>query len=92
MPEAFAFRDLPERPGLATAESLSAFMAYRPDKTHTDANRNLVSNIHPRWLKPQAAADRILSPGGADDGAANQLVQTEGAIAGGSRHHLKFQI
>jgi ethanolamine ammonia-lyase small subunit len=50
-----------ERPGLATAESLSAYMAYQPDKTHTDANRNLISNIHARGLKPQAAADRILN-------------------------------
>jgi ethanolamine ammonia-lyase small subunit len=50
-----------ERPGLATAESLSAYMAYRPAKTHTDANRNLISNIHSRGLKPQAAADRILN-------------------------------
>ena len=49
-----------ERPGLATAESLSAYMAYRPDKSHTDANRNLVSNIHARGLKPQAAAERTL--------------------------------
>jgi ethanolamine ammonia-lyase small subunit len=50
-----------ERPGLATAESLSAYMAYRPNKTHTDANRNLISNIHARGLIPQAAADRILN-------------------------------
>ena len=50
-----------ERPGLATAESLSAYMAYRPDKTHTDANRNLISNIHSRGLNPRAAADRILN-------------------------------
>src|SRR5271169_5627603 len=50
-----------ERPGLATAESLSAYMAYRPAKTHTDANRNLISNIHSRGLNPQAAADRILN-------------------------------
>jgi len=50
-----------ERPGLATAESLSAYMAYQPDKTHTDANRNLISNIHSRGLKSQAAADRILN-------------------------------
>src|SRR5262249_19632019 len=32
-----------ERPGLATAESLSAYLAYRPNKTHTDADRNLIS-------------------------------------------------
>jgi ethanolamine ammonia-lyase small subunit len=29
--------------------------------THTDANRNLISNIHSRGLTPQAAADRILN-------------------------------
>jgi ethanolamine ammonia-lyase small subunit len=50
-----------ERPGLATAESLSAYMAYRPRVAHTDANRNLISNIHARGLRPQTAADRILS-------------------------------
>jgi ethanolamine ammonia-lyase small subunit len=50
-----------ERPGLATAESLSAYMAYHPGQTHTDANRNLISNIHSRGLKPQLAADRILN-------------------------------
>ena len=49
-----------ERPGLAAADSLSAYMAYRPDSTHTDANRNLVSNIHARGLSPENAADRIL--------------------------------
>jgi ethanolamine ammonia-lyase small subunit len=49
-----------ERPGLATADSLSAYMAYRPDSTHSDANRNLVSNIHARGLGPEDAADRIL--------------------------------
>jgi len=50
-----------ERPGLATAESLSAYMAYEPRMDHTDANRNLISNIHARGLKPQPAADRILN-------------------------------
>ena len=50
-----------ERPGLATAESLSAYMAYRPDQTHTDANRNLISNIHARGLSPRVAADRIVN-------------------------------
>jgi ethanolamine ammonia-lyase small subunit len=49
-----------ERPGLATAESLSAYMAYRPHAAHTDANRNLISNIHVRGVRPQAAAARIL--------------------------------
>jgi ethanolamine ammonia-lyase small subunit len=50
-----------ERPGLATAESLSAYMAYRPSTGQTDANRNLISNIHSRGLSPQIAADRILN-------------------------------
>ena len=49
-----------ERPGLATAESLSAYMAYRPRPGHSDADRNLVSNIHRRGLRPADAADRIL--------------------------------
>jgi ethanolamine ammonia-lyase small subunit len=53
-----------ERPGLATAESLSAYMAYRPGNTHADANRNLISNIHSRGLNPQVAADRILNLAG----------------------------
>lgn len=50
-----------ERPGLTTAESLSAYMAYQPCDSHTDANRNLISNIHARGLNPQEAARRILS-------------------------------
>lgn len=49
-----------ERPGLATADSLSAYMAYRPNATHTDANRNLVSNIHARGLSADDAVCRIL--------------------------------
>ena len=49
-----------ERPGLATAESLSAYMAYHPCQTHSDANRNLISNIHARGVSPQDAAHRIL--------------------------------
>jgi ethanolamine ammonia-lyase small subunit len=50
-----------ERPGLTTAESLSAYMAYKPNPSHTDANRNLVSNIHSRGLRAPEAAARILS-------------------------------
>ena len=44
-----------ERPGLATAESLSAYMAYEPRATHSDANRNLISNIHARGLSAEDA-------------------------------------
>jgi ethanolamine ammonia-lyase small subunit len=50
-----------ERPGLATAESLSAYLAYRPRPGHTDAQRNLISNIHARGVTPQAAAPRVLA-------------------------------
>jgi len=48
-----------ERPGLATAESLSAYMAYRPRAGHDDARRNLISNIHARGILPDQAAHRI---------------------------------
>jgi len=50
-----------ERPGLATAESLSAYMAFRPRQGHTDANRNLISNIHVRGVSPAVAATRIIN-------------------------------
>jgi len=50
-----------ERPGLATAESLSAYMAYRPKASDTDANRNLISNIHARGVSTEHAAQRILN-------------------------------
>ena len=50
-----------ERPGLTTAESLSAYMAYRPCNSHTDADRNLISNIHLRGLNPPEAAVSILN-------------------------------
>jgi ethanolamine ammonia-lyase small subunit len=50
-----------ERPGLATAESLSAYMAFRPRAGHTDAHRNLISNIHARGVRPEEAAPRILA-------------------------------
>lgn len=50
-----------ERPGLATAESLSAYLAYKPVRTHSDAQRNLISNIHRRGVNPQDAATRILN-------------------------------
>jgi ethanolamine ammonia-lyase small subunit len=50
-----------ERPGLATAESLSAYMAYRPNRAHSDADRNLISNIHARGTDSKAAATHILT-------------------------------
>jgi ethanolamine ammonia-lyase small subunit len=48
-----------ERPGLATAASLSAYMGYCPRPGHTDADRNLISNIHGRGIGIEEAADRI---------------------------------
>jgi ethanolamine ammonia-lyase small subunit len=50
-----------ERPGLATAESLSAYLAYRPRLGHTDAQRNLISNIHARGVDFAQAARRIIA-------------------------------
>lgn len=50
-----------ERPGLATAESLSAYMSYRPKDGDHDANRNLISNIHQRGVGVEAAANRIIN-------------------------------
>jgi len=50
-----------ERPGLATAESLSAYMAYQPKVADSDANRNLISNVHARGVSPELAARRILN-------------------------------
>src|SRR5215468_10669334 len=50
-----------ERPGLATAESLSAYMAYCPRSGHTDANRNLLSNIHAAGVGLDEAARRIIA-------------------------------
>jgi ethanolamine ammonia-lyase small subunit len=49
-----------ERPGLATAESLSAYMAYQPRLGHNDSNRNLISNIHSRGVSTETAATRII--------------------------------
>jgi ethanolamine ammonia-lyase small subunit len=66
-----------ERPGLATAESLSAYMGYRPRRTHTDADRNLISNIHARGANPEDAAMRVLN-------LAAQMMQT-----GSSGHSLR---
>jgi ethanolamine ammonia-lyase small subunit len=50
-----------ERPGLATAESLSSYLAHRPRPGDTDARRNLISNIHARGVPALLAARRILA-------------------------------
>jgi ethanolamine ammonia-lyase small subunit len=64
-----------ERPGLATAESLSAYMAYRPKNGDHDANRNLISNIHGRGVSVEAAARRIVNL------AAQMMQQQVGGVA-----------
>ena len=64
-----------ERPGLATAESLSAYMAYRPRAGHTDAQRNLISNIHRRGVGSVEAGRRIL------DLVAQMIERKESGIA-----------
>ena len=50
-----------ERPGLAAADSLSAYLAFRPRPGHSDANRNLISNIHSRGVDTEQAVRRIIS-------------------------------
>lgn len=50
-----------ERPGLATAEGLSAYMAYRPRPGDTDVRRNLISNIHARGVSHADAVRRVLA-------------------------------
>lgn len=50
-----------ERPGLQTAESLSAYLAFRPTTGHTDAQRNVVSNIHATGTPLARAAERIVA-------------------------------
>jgi ethanolamine ammonia-lyase small subunit len=64
-----------ERPGLATAESLSAYLAYRPRPGHTDAQRNLISNIHARGVSHGEAARRVLA-------LAGQMMQARGSGVG----------
>jgi ethanolamine ammonia-lyase small subunit len=50
-----------ERPGMATAESLSAYLAYRPRAHHNDAHRNLISNIHARGVSIDEACTRVIA-------------------------------
>jgi ethanolamine ammonia-lyase small subunit len=50
-----------ERPGLATAVSLSAYMAFRPSSGQNDAHRNLISNIHADGVPADLAVRRIIA-------------------------------
>jgi ethanolamine ammonia-lyase small subunit len=49
-----------ERPGLSTAESLSAYMAFQPRVGRNDSHRNLISNIHAEGVSAEASASRII--------------------------------
>ncbi len=48
-----------ERPGLATAESLSAYMGFQPRRGKTDADRAVISNIHRQGTPPEEAGELI---------------------------------
>lgn len=48
-----------ERPGLGRADSLSAYLGYRPRPDSTDANREVISNIFAAGLPPAIAAEEI---------------------------------
>jgi len=77
-----------ERPGLATAESLSAYLAYRPRPGHTDADRNLVSNIHGRGVSPAEATRRIAALAAAMTQARTSGVSVKEALPGPERAAL----
>ena len=48
-----------ERPGLITAQSMSAYMAYHAEKNMPEARRNVVSNIHREGTNPAEAGAHI---------------------------------
>ena len=49
-----------ERPGLSAADSMSAYLTWRPGPTTSDADRNCISNIRPDGLPAPAAAHKVL--------------------------------
>jgi ethanolamine ammonia-lyase small subunit len=48
-----------ERPGLATAESLSAYVIYRPNRRSLEPDRTVLSNIHRGGVPPPVAARQL---------------------------------
>jgi ethanolamine ammonia-lyase small subunit len=44
-----------ERPGLVTADSMSAYMIYKPNKNTVEADRTMISNIHKGGTPPAEA-------------------------------------
>jgi ethanolamine ammonia-lyase small subunit len=57
---ALAVHLIGERPGLTTAESLGAYLTYRPSTRTTDADRKCISNVHTRGLAPDEAGAAIV--------------------------------
>ena len=50
---------LGERPGLGTGDGLSAYLVHAPRVGRTDADRNMMSNIHARGTPPDEAGRRL---------------------------------
>lgn len=49
-----------ERPGLATGESMSSYMAYRASTKKTEAQRTVISNIHKKGTPPVEAGAQMV--------------------------------
>ena len=49
-----------ERPGLGTAESMSAYLIYKPSEKTVEADRTMISNIHRRGTPPAEAGAQIV--------------------------------
>jgi ethanolamine ammonia-lyase small subunit len=49
-----------ERPGLSAADSLGAYVTWRPRIGTMDSSRNCISNIRPAGLPPEEAAAQIV--------------------------------
>ncbi|SFO50561.1 Ethanolamine ammonia-lyase light chain [Bradyrhizobium sp. Ghvi] len=49
-----------ERPGLSAADSLGAYVTWRPQIGTMDSSRNCISNIRPAGLSPEDAARQIV--------------------------------